>query len=370
MNKEVKVLQVVGELGKGGDTSTLLTVIQGLKKRTPYIKFDFLTHKGCNLNLVDKLRKEGHKVFVLDGDVRKIGPIKYYSKMKDILKSNKYDIIHAHTSMQSGIILFTAKKCGITKRICHSHVTSVQRKANKLLKVVAIPIFRYLIKKYANIKVACGKDAGEFLFGKQKFTILYNGIDIDRFYFVDKQKVKRKKQELQIHDNTIIVGQIGSISTMKNQRFTLEIAKLVKLRGLNIQFLIIGDGEEFNLIKEQVERNELPIKLLGRQKEIELYMKLFDVLIMPSLMGEGLPMTLVEAQAAGCKCIKSNYITEEADMKLGLCSSIDVNTNFEEWLEKILLITKEEKVKVPIDNLKKSRFNKENSINDWKKIYE
>lgn len=369
MNEEIKVLQVIGNLGKGGDTSAVMTIVDEMKKRKPNVRFDFLTHNGCDLNKVKQLRNNGYNVFVLEGDVRKIGPIKYYFKVKELLKKNKYDIIHTHTSMQSGIPLFAAKKCGIKKRICHSHVTNIQRKASIVKKVIAIPIFRFLIKKYSNIKVACSQEAGEFLFKKQFFKVLYNGIDIEKFYYVDTRLVETKRKEYNIKNNEIVVGQIGTFFDMKNQQFTLEIARLAKLKNMKIIFILIGSGSNLDRLKKQAEKENLPVKFLGRKDSIEIYMKMFDVLIMPSLRGEGLPMTLVEAQVAGCKCIKSHFITEESDIGIGLCNTIKLDNNPQEWLAEIIKINNKNIKKVPIECLYRSKFNKENSVKTWVNIY-
>lgn len=365
----MKILQVIGKLGSGGDTSAVMTIMNEIEKNITNIKFDFLTHEGCDLNTVQKLRENGHNVFILKGDVRKLGPIKYYFQVKKLLRENKYDVIHTHTSMQSGIILYAAKKCHIKKRICHSHVTNIQRKANIIKKIIAIPIFRFLIKKYSNIRVACSPEAGRFLFKKQPFIVLYNGIDIDRFYNVDTNLVEKKRKEYHIKDDEIIVGQIGTFFDMKNQQFTLEIARIAKMKNMKIIFILIGSGSNLDSLKKQAEKENLPVKFLGKKDNIEIYMKMFDVLIMPSLKGEGLPMTLIEAQVTGCKCIKSNFITEEADMKIDLCDTIKLEDNPEEWLDGIIKIYNKNTKKVPIECLYKSKFNKENSVIAWKNIY-
>ena len=60
MDKEIKVLQIIGKLGKGGDTSAVITIVEELKKRLPNVKFDFLTHTGCDLRLVQQLKNNGY----------------------------------------------------------------------------------------------------------------------------------------------------------------------------------------------------------------------------------------------------------------------------------------------------------------------
>ena len=126
------VLHVIGHIGRGGDTTVAQDIVTNMDNTK--IHFDFVTHKGADKEKVKQFRKAGFRVFVMDGDVRELGMVKYYKSILEIMKNAgvKYDAIHVHTGMQSGVALAAAKKAGIPKRICHSHVTAIQRKASFL----------------------------------------------------------------------------------------------------------------------------------------------------------------------------------------------------------------------------------------------
>ncbi|MFR1287002.1 MAG: hypothetical protein ACLSCD_05145 [Subdoligranulum sp.] len=128
--------------------------------------------------------------------------------------------------MQSGVALAAARKAGIPKRICHSHVTAIQRKTSIIKKIIATPIFRYLYIKNSTVKVACSKDAGAFMYGKDsKFTVVYNAVDIAPYLDVTPQEIRKREQEIGAKEDDVLIGHVARMSEMKNQRFILGLAR-------------------------------------------------------------------------------------------------------------------------------------------------
>ena len=104
------VLHVIGHIGRGGDTTVVLDVMKNMDHSK--VHFDFITHRGAKEETVQKLRDVGSKVYIMEGDVRELGMAKYYKSILEILKHTevKYDAIHVHTGMQSGVALAVANK--------------------------------------------------------------------------------------------------------------------------------------------------------------------------------------------------------------------------------------------------------------------
>lgn len=368
----MNIVHVVGRLGRGGDSTIIFNVLDMID--TSKYKFDFITHVGCDENCVKKLRKKGCKVFILDGDVRKLGPFKYYKEIRKILKENpKYDVMHIHTSVQSGIAMLAAKNSGIAKRVCHAHTNEIQRKTSYLKKIILSPILKLLIKLTVTDKVACGKMAGEFLFGKKsKFNILRNGIDINFFKNVSEEEVLSLKKEFNIKDGSTIVGHIGRFSDMKNQEFILELARNI---NENVTFIFVGEGENMKYLQNKANSINRDIIFTGRRKDVNVFMHLFDVLLLPSLKGEGFPITLVEAQASGCKCLVSTNVTEESDLGLNKVKFLDLD-DIDIWINNIKnicskkYIVKEHELENDCEKIKAMKFEKSQSYLEWIKVYE
>lgn len=356
-----KILQVVGALGVGGDTVAIMNMAKSLDKNE--FKMDFLSYECyANKHFVDTYRKDGGYVFLLPADVRRMGFLKSFYLTYKFLKRHKYDIVHVHTSFQSAIILCAAYLAGVKSRICHSHTTMIQRPLPKFLKYIYLPISRMLIKCLATKCVACGLEAGRFLFGKNKFTVLYNGIDLNTFYppANDDENNILAKYDIK---GKIIIGQVGNIKPMKNQVFSIQIcSKLQK----PYEMFFVGDGIQKKELSEECKDNP-HIHFLGLRNDVGALLRIFDVLLLPSLPGEGLPVTAIEAQACGCNCIMSESITKETDMGIGLAYYANLN-DVNDWLA---YIGKRPDIDsdVILGAINDKGFNRELSNLKWTKIY-
>lgn len=366
----INVLQVIGQLGRGGDTTVVLDVMNNMDKNKYH--FDFLTHEGTTkMDVVEKLKSNGSNVYVLPGDVRKMGIIKYYQTVKKLLMSSqvKYDAIHVHTGMQSGVALLAAKKAGIKNRICHSHTTTIQRKASKIKKVIATPIFRHLYSKNSTCNVACSKMAGDFLFENSEYRIIYNAVNIDDYLAVTEKEINTVRNSLGINSDDVLIGHVGRMSPMKNQRFILKIAKALE-ENPKYKFVLVGDGKEYEEIKG-LASNSKNVIFTGQRKDIPVLMKLFDCVILPSLPGEGFPVTMIEAQAAGCQCIVSDKVTPEVEVGLNLVQIISTD-DVQAWVNAIKNINKIEGIELRNSRasvLESKGFGKTEFIKKWISLY-
>ena len=70
----------------------------------------------------------------------------------------------------------------------------------------------------------------------------------------------------------------------------------------------------------------------GSVENVNEYLKASDLFILPSKY-EGLPVTLVEAQSAGVKCLVSNGVPTEADFNLGLMEALPLEKDI--WVTRI-----------------------------------
>lgn len=367
-----RILHIIGYLGRGGDTTVVLDVMKAMDRSK--FHFDFVTHEGTTkMEIVQMLRDQGCTVYILKGDVRKLGPIKYYKEILKILSAPgvKYDAVHTHTGMQSGIALLAAKRAGVKIRICHSHVTTIQRKASGIKKMISVPALRYLYKRNATQKVACSKMAGDFLFGAgSDYRLLYNAVDMERYLEITKAEVDKVRNELGVSEDDILIGHVARMSPMKNQRFTVALAK--ELREIqNLKFVLIGDGQDFDEIRNLVQEYS-HIILTGQRSDVPVLMKAFDCVILPSLPGEGFPVTMMEAQAAGCRCIISDKVTTEVEVGLQLVDVIPLK-NKDAWIKNIKQIRRNADINMrnkKAKELAEKGFGKKEFVSKWLNLYE
>lgn len=222
-------------------------------------------------------------------------------------KAKEYDIIHVHGNSATMVLeMIAAKIAKIPIRIAHSHNTTCNM---KVIDKLARPLFYRL----CNGRMACGEEAGKWLFGSKDFLILNNGIESQKFRF-NLDDRNRIREELGLKDS-IVIGHIGNFVEAKNHKFLISIFNEFHKISPSSKLLLLGDGPLRNDIIELVKKIGLhnDVIFTGSVDNPEDYMNAMDVIVMPSLF-EGLPLTLIEEQANGLPIIASDNITKDANI--------------------------------------------------------
>ena len=195
-----------------------------------------------------------------------------------------------------------------------------------------------LLKPVSNIdfnpvtaRMACSEDAGKWLFGNEKFTIIKNGINIGS-YKLDYNERQRIRSLYNIKNNDIVLGLVGRFNRQKNQGFLINV---IKYLGKNYKLMLVGTGYKFNEIKNAVNNKKLSnVILIGEVNNVRSYLFAMDYFVMPSLF-EGLPFSLIEAQAAGLPCLVSNNVDEKVNLTRNIkFLSIDSYTLWVNYINK------------------------------------
>ena len=226
--------------------------------------------------------------------------------MNEIFKYNEYTIIHNHEVYLSKIFKIFILEQDI-KLVTHSHNTQL---SDKLLSRMRNTVLCNKIEKYSDYNIACSKLAGQVLFKKAEFEVVYNSVNPEKFKF-NREKRELIREELSISEESLI-GNIGRYTNQKNQLFLIEVfSELVKLND-SVKLILIGEGPLEQELKSLVLKKNLNEKIiiLPFKSNISDYFQAFDLFVLPSLF-EGLPVVGVEAQYSGLKCIFSDTITKE-----------------------------------------------------------
>lgn len=259
----------------------------------------------------------------------------FKKEMNRFFKNNSYDVIHINLMSYSFFepILAARKYNKNAKVILHSHIAGKADEAN----IVFNTIGTLLIKNRNDFdRIACSKKAGEFMFENKPFTVINNKINFQRFEF--SEEVRRKyREEFGIKENEILLGNVGRFAMQKNHKYLIDIFKKVCESNENYKLILCGTGELENEIKEKVHNSGLDEKVIfvGRRDDVNCIMQAMDIFVFPSLY-EGLPITLVEAQANGLPMVISDTITKEAIYNKNV-TQLGINENdLNIWRDKII----------------------------------
>lgn len=328
MNNPIRILHVVTYMGRGGLETMLMNYYRHIDRER--VQFDFLTHRYFKADYDDEILSLGGMIYHLPRLVP--WSPSYKKALKQFLSEHpEYRIIHVHQDCLSSIILKIAKKNNIPVRIAHAHNSNQDKNLKYPIKLW----YKRSISKYATKLFACGDKAGQWMFDGAPYQVVNNAIDANKFTYNPIIRGKMRKQ-LGLLDE-VVVGHVGRFSQAKNHSFLLEIFVAFLVKNPNAILLLVGSGE--NMAKIQSKALEIgiaeKIRFLGIRTDVAELLQAMDVFVFPSLY-EGLPVTMIEAQAAGLPCVISDRVPLECIITKGLVDVFPLSAGPNAWAEKIL----------------------------------
>ena len=297
----VKVLNIMtGGLGREGITSTQLEYMKHMdfSEISMYIASVY----DAPSDIVEEFENYGCSVIQLP--YRDENTIKYLCELNRIMHKEKFDVIHVHgSSSLMALELLLGKINGIKIRIAHSRNTMcLNMKFHKMFKKIFLDSY--------NVPLACGIDAGKWLFGEKDFYVLHNGKDFSKFKF--NKKCRDDIRDKYLVQNKIVIGFVGNIIEQKNPSFLIDVYAEYLKKNKNAVLFIIGDGDLSLEIKKKVEMLAISESVIftGRVNNVSEFLQAMDIMLLPSKY-EGLPNVVLEAQISGLRCIISDKVTRE-----------------------------------------------------------
>ena len=325
----IRILHVVTYMGRGGLETMLMNYYRSIDRTK--VQFDFLTHRDFEADYDAEILALGGKIYHLPN----LNPFSrgYLTALDRFFAEHpEYRIVHSHLDCMAGIPLKYAKKHGVPVRIAHAHNSNQPRDVKYPLKL----IYKRGIGKHATLLFACSAEAGRWMFGTDGFRVLNNAIDAGRYaYRSDVREAVRR--ELGLPEDALVVGHVGRFDPQKNHSFLVEIFS--KMPG-DAQLLLVGDGVLRPDAGRQAEALGVRDRIIfaGVRPDVERLLQAMDVFLFPSLF-EGLPVSIIEAQAAGLPCLISDKVPIECK-KTDLVTQLPLDAGAAEWAEAVLAAAK------------------------------
>ncbi len=303
----IRVLQVMPAMDAGGMETFVMNVYRAIDR--DLVQFDFLYH-------YDKPCLYDYEIQALGGQITKLtvrqdnNLPRYLHQLDAFFAAHpEYRIIHGHYSGFGMFYNAAARRRGVPVRVGHSHNTAYEPNlVGRLDKLMSSRFNKDLTDRFA-----CSRKAGEMLFGSSPFTVLPNGVDTDRFAHPAPDARQKLREHLGVREDELLLGHVGRFSAQKNHAGLLRIFAALLPKQPNARLLLLGGGALEGEIKELAKALGVADKVIfaGVRTNVQAFYAAMDAFLLPSLF-EGLPVVLVEAQAAGLPCFVSDTVDRGA----------------------------------------------------------
>ena len=328
----IRVLNLFTIMDRGGAETMVMNYYRHIDRTK--VQFDFLVHREQRGAYDDEIETLGGRIY-------RLCPIypqnfaRYKRDLRGFFQAHpEYKIIHSHMSELGYFAFREAEQQGVPVRICHAHNAPHGFDA----KMIVRTYFKKRMMPHLTHLFMCGEESGKWLYGeknKSRFIMLNNAIDAASYTY-DLSKREELRRQLGLADK-LVIGHVGRFSPQKNHPFLLDIFAALLKKESNAVLLLVGGGEGMSKVQEKVQELGIAehVRFLGVRSDVADLMQAMDMFVLPSLY-EGLPVTMVEAQAAGLPCIISDKVPPECILTEGLVDVMPLSASPGAWAEKIL----------------------------------
>ena len=334
-----RILQIVDNLSMdSGVSAMLMNLYRNISKED--IQFDFLVCKRVENSYEREIEALGGSVYYMGNPLSARECIKANRNFKMFFqrRSQDYAVVHLHSPTISIFSLRYAKRYKVANRIVHSHSSMTSQ--NKFKALINLFLMNRG-KAYANHYWTCSTKAARFLFGDRccnhhSINLIKNAVDVSKFRY-NKLLADQCRQELACLPKTIVCH-VSNFHPIKNHIFLIDVMKRAVSCRKDLVFLYVGDGPVRKRFETRVKEEGLSqfCIFVGKTDRVEYYLQGADFVWLPSIK-EGLPVTIVEAQACGVPCLVSDTVTAEVDV--GQVAFLSLQTSV--WVQQLVALRRQ-----------------------------
>lgn len=337
-----RVLCIVGGMNVGGAETFLMKIYRNLDRGL--YQMDFAVSVDERGYYDDEIKELGGKIIHITN--KKRGLIKNFISIIKVVKNNKYKYVLRTSQHSLSALELIAARLGGAK-VCVFRSSNSHTGGGRLTSILHY-VFRFLPKFCADVRLAPSVEAANFMYGKRfsstgRVLWLHNGIDCD-LYKYSPEKRSHFRELNRIKSDTVVMGHIGRFNWQKNHIRLVELFYEFHKQTPNSVLLLVGKGELEEMIRGKVKELGLSehVIFLGVRSDIPDVLSALDVMVFPSFF-EGMPNTIIEAQASGLPCVISNEITQEVRI-INSLRFMPLEASNEEWVRVIRHICNERRI--------------------------
>jgi glycosyltransferase involved in cell wall biosynthesis len=322
-------MRIIARMNVGGPAVLVTGLMRGLDDKV----FEQILITGyCSDDEADYLDKvatdvKAIRVSSLGRSVKPLSDVNaFFSIIREIRKF-KPDVIHTHTA-KAGVVGRIASLASGQKSIrvhsFHGHLLNGYFGAVKTRLVILIEKFLAL---FTHQLLADGTAVMNDLLrvgigNEKKFAVMSPGLELKS----QPSKFDARK-ELLLDNDLVYCAFIGRVTQIKRPDRFLDVVAEVKARGIDLHFIVAGEGDLLRYCKDRVRTENLPVTFLGWREDIEVVLAAADLVLLTS-DNEGTPLSLIEAGMVGIPVVATNVgsISEIViDGETGLLTDLSVS---------------------------------------------
>lgn len=302
----IRILQSLATLNYGGTEAMIMNLYRNIDRDR--IQFDFVINDRTEpFAFESEVESLGGRIFTLPKFSGK-NFVLYRKRVNQLFQNYpEWKIIHIHDTSSTMLMIDLAKKHQLVT-IAHAHFDRdfIDFKSY-VQKILRVPI-----RNNADYLLACSKLAGAYSFNvnKEEVRVIKNAIEPEKYVF--NEKIRRKKRAELGLKNELILGHLGRMEVEKNHLYLIDVFKAYHDLNPKSILILVGEGTLKEKLQERVAEYDLKKNVHFLENDTDYYewFQAMDVFLFPSFF-EGVPIPLIEAQAAGLPTIVSDKVTRE-----------------------------------------------------------
>lgn len=324
MSEPIRVLHITGAMFPGGYENFIMNLYENIDRSK--IQFDIVVHARKENDYVPQIESMGGRVYELPRLTKK--PISSLRQLYKLVKANHYAAVFRHTPNALVAPQLLISRMAGSYAVCHSHSSSDTQ-------MLPHRLGRLLMPFSVNDRFACSEEAAKWMFGNRKYTLIHNAISLDKFSY-NPAKAAPVVDEFHLEGKHVF-GYIANLIPSKNHVFLIDIFSEIAKKDPDAVLFCLGEGQARPAIEAAIREHHLEDKvfLTGIRYDPQNFLSAFHVLIFPSIY-EGLPLSLIEAQASGIQILMSDSITDDVIVTKGLVHKMTLSDGASLWAGKAL----------------------------------
>ena len=303
----IRVMRIIARMNVGGPA----VQVSGLMRGFNSAEFDHRLYTGfCATDEADYLDSvatdvEAIRIEGLGRSVSLGGDIKAFISLVEAIRDFKPHIIHTHTA-KAGFLGRIASLLSLQKSVrvhtFHGHLLNGYFGSFKrTFIVIAEKSLSFITQQLLAVGDKVRQDLLEAGIGsKRKFGLMPPGLAIGN--------LPSKKDALTffgLDNERLQCAFIGRVTQIKRPDRFLDVVSEIKKRNISLDFFVAGDGELLKACRKRIIAEDLPVKVLGWQSNIEKVLSAADIVVLTS-DNEGTPLSLIQAGMAGLPVVTTN----------------------------------------------------------------